>query len=308
MNISLIGVPVKYGADREGVQYGPEKLREKGLIDVVKRYKENVYDLGNLYIPEVLEENKYAHNRKIKYFKEIVDMNTNLAHLVYSCLKADSFPFIFGGDHSLGLGSIAGASKYFKNIGVIWIDAHGDINTEDTSPSGNAHGIPLGAALGYGNPALVNLYYPGPKVKPENTFIIGARDLDEGEIQLAERIDLKIYTMDIVKKQGLKSVIDEVITKLKASNVDAFHLSFDIDVLDKKLVPGTGTPVDGGFTLEEAKDLLKAFLETKMVRSMDFVELNPLLDEKDSTAKLCIELIDWLFKYIWLAKTIKYIY
>ncbi len=298
MNISLIGVPVKYGADREGVQYGPEKLREKGLIDVVKRYKENVYDLGNLYIPEVLEENKYAHNRKIKYFKEIVDMNTNLAHLVYSCLKADSFPFIFGGDHSLGLGSIAGASKYFKNIGVIWIDAHGDINTEDTSPSGNAHGIPLGAALGYGNPALVNLYYPGPKVKPENTFIIGARDLDEGEIQLAERIDLKIYTMDIVKKQGLKSVIDEVITKLKASNVDAFHLSFDIDVLDKKLVPGTGTPVDGGFTLEEAKDLLKAFLETKMVRSMDFVELNPLLDEKDSTAKLCIELIDWLFKYI----------
>lgn len=298
MNISLIGVPVKYGADREGVQYGPEKLREKGLIDVVKRYKENVYDLGNLYIPEVLEENKYAHNRKIKYFKEIVDMNTNLAHLVYSCLKADSFPFIFGGDHSLGLGSIAGASKYFKNIGVIWIDAHGDINTEDTSPSGNAHGIPLGAALGYGNPALVNLYYPGPKVKPESTFIIGARDLDEGEIQLAERIDLKIYTMDIVKKQGLKSVIDEVITKLKASNVDAFHLSFDIDVLDKKLVPGTGTPVDGGFTLEEAKDLLKAFLETKMVRSMDFVELNPLLDEKDSTAKLCIELIDWLFKYI----------
>ena len=298
MNISLIGVPVKYGADREGVQYGPEKLREKGLIDVVKRYKENVYDLGNLYIPEVLEENKYAHNRKIKYFKEIVDMNTNLAHLVYSCLKADSFPFIFGGDHSLGLGSIAGASKYFKNIGVIWIDAHGDINTEDTSPSGNAHGIPLGAALGYGNPALVNLYYPGPKVKPENTFIIGARDLDEGEIQLAERIDLKIYTMDIVKKQGLKSVIDEVITKLKASNVDAFHLSFDIDVLDKKLVPGTGTPVDGGFTLEEAKDLLKAFLETKMVRSMDFVELNPLLDEKESTAKLCIELIDWLFKYI----------
>lgn len=298
MNISLIGVPVKYGADREGVQYGPRKLREKGIVDVVKKYKRNVYDLGNLYIPEVSEESKFAYHKKIKYFREIVEMNNNLAHLVYSTLKADSFPFVFGGDHSLGLGSISGASKYFKNIGVIWIDAHGDINTDDTSPSGNPHGMPLGAALGYGNEALVNIYFDGPKVKPENTFLVGVRDLDEGEIELANSIDLNLYTMETIRSRGLDSIIEDITTKIKNSNLDAVHLSFDIDVLDKKLVPGTGTPVDGGFTIEEVKTLFKSFIDTKLIRSMDFVELNPLLDENDSTADLCIEIIDWIFKYI----------
>jgi len=298
MNISLIGVPVKYGADREGVQYGPQKLRQKGIVEIIKKHKENVFDLGNLYIPEVPEESKFDYNKKIKYFKEIVEMNNNLAHLVYSTLKADSFPFVFGGDHSLGLGSISGASKYLKNIGVIWIDAHGDINTDDTTPSGNPHGMPLGAALGYGNEALVNIYFDGPKVKPENTFIIGVRDLDEGEIELANRIDLNLYTMETIRSRGLDSIIKEITTKIINSNIDAIHLSFDIDVLDKKLVPGTGTPVDGGFTIEEVKGFFKSFLETKLIRSMDFVELNPLLDKNDSTADICIELIDWIFTYM----------
>jgi len=298
MNINLIGVPVKYGADREGVQCGPEKLRQKGIIDVVKKYKENVYDLGNLYIPKVSEDNKYAHHKKIKYLKEITEMNNNLAHLVYSSLKAGSFPFIFGGDHSLGLGSISGASKYFNNLAVIWVDAHGDINTDDTTPSGNCHGMPLAAALGYGDPSLVNVYFNGPKVKTENAFIIGARDLDQGEIELAEKTKLNLYTMEKIRKQGLDSVINEIINKINNSNIDAIHLSFDIDVLDKKLVPGTGTPVDGGFSLEEGKLMFKSFIETKLVKSMDFVELNPVLDVNDSTADLCIELIDWIFKHI----------
>lgn len=298
MNINLIGVPVKYGADREGVQCGPEKLRQKGIIDVVKKYKENVYDLGNLYIPKVSEDNKYAHHKKIKYLKEITEMNNNLAHLVYSSLKAGSFPFIFGGDHSLGLGSISGASKYFNNLAVIWVDAHGDINTDDTTPSGNCHGMPLAAALGYGDPSLVNVYFNGPKIKTENAFIIGARDLDQGEIELAEKTKLNLYTMEKIRKQGLDSVINEIINKINNSNIDAIHLSFDIDVLDKKLVPGTGTPVDGGFSLEEGKLMFKSFIETKLVKSMDFVELNPVLDVNDSTADLCIELIDWIFKHI----------
>lgn len=298
MNVSLIGVPVKYGADREGVQYGPEKLRQKGIIDVVRKHGKNVFDLGNLYIPNVLENNKYAHHKKIKYLKEIVEMNTNLAHLVYSSLKADSFPFIFGGDHSLGLGSISGSSKYFNNLAVIWIDAHGDINTDDTSPSGNPHGMPLGAALGYGEPSLVNIYFNGPKVKPENTFIVGARDLDQGEIELADRINLNLITMEKINERGLEAVIDDIVAKIKASKVDAIHLSFDIDMLDKKIVPGTGTPVDGGFTIEETKTLLKSFIETKLVKSMDFVELNPHLDRDDVTADLCIDLIDWIFEYL----------
>lgn len=298
MDISLIGVPVKYGADREGVQYGPDKLREMGIIETAKKYIDNVYDFGNLYIPQVSEAEKYAHHDKIKYLKAIVDMNTNLAHLVYSALRSNSFPFIFGGDHSLGLGSISGASRFYDNLAVIWIDAHGDINTFETSPSGNSHGMILGAALGEGHKDLVNLYFDGKKVKAENVYIIGARDLDEGEVELAKRLNLNLYTMDRISEIGIDKMLDHVLDKLNKSNIDAVHLSFDIDSLDKELVIGTGTPVAGGFSLEEGKKILKALFDTKMIKSMDFVELNPNLDEKDTTAKLCIELLDWIFKHI----------
>jgi len=298
MYISLIGVPIKYGADREGVQYGPQKLRDMGIVNVAKEYRENVIDLGNLYIPEVPESEKYAQHKNIKYLNPIVDMNTNLAHLVYSTLNSDSFAFVFGGDHSLGLGSISGASRFYKNLAVIWIDAHGDINTYETSPSGNSHGMPLAAALGKGHPDLTNIYFKGQKVKPANTYILGARDLDEGEIELAKNLNLNLYTMDRIKEMGIDTVLDNVLRKIKESEIDGIHLSFDIDALDKKLVHGTGTPVDGGFNVEEAKEILKTLLDTRLVKSMDFVELNPKLDENDSTANLCIELAHWIFKHI----------
>ncbi|MCF6464610.1 arginase [Clostridium sp. Cult2] len=296
MDISLIAVPIMYGCDRQGAQYGPEKLRQKGILDTIKKYKENVYDLGNLYIPHIPEEDKYAHHKKIKYLKPVIDINTNLAHSVFSALSSNSFPFIIGGDHSIGLGSISGSSEFHNNLAVIWVDAHGDINTHETSPSGNAHGMPLGASLGAGESSLVNVYYDGPKVKPENVFIVGARDLDEGEIKLAEELNLNLYTMDNIKMVGLKSVIHEIINKVNNSNVDAIHLSFDIDALDKSLVPGTGTPVENGFNLEEGKLILKEFLNTGLIKSMDLVELNPHLDENDITANLCIDLVDWIFK------------
>lgn len=298
MYLSLIGVPVKYGADREGVQYGPQKLRDKGILDVAKKYRDKVYDLGNIYIPDLSESEKYAHHERIKYLKPIVDMNTNLAHLVYSTLNSNSFAFVFGGDHSLGLGSISGASRFYDDLAVIWIDAHGDINTFETSPSGNSHGMPLGAALGKGHPGLTNIYFNGQKVKPENTYILGARDLDEGEVKLAEKLNLNLYTMDSINKTGIDRVLEDVLNKIEESKVDGVHLSFDIDVLDKGLVLGTGTPVDGGFNIEEAKKVLKTILDTNLIKSMDFVELNPKLDENDSTANLCMELIDWIFRHI----------
>ncbi|HSH36989.1 arginase [Schnuerera sp.] len=298
MDISLIGVPIMYGCDRQGAQYGPKKLRQKAIIDIIRRHKENVYDLGNLFVPHIPEEDKYAHHEKIKYLKPVVDINTNLAHSVFSALTSKSFPFIIGGDHSIGLGSISGSSKFHNNLAVIWVDAHGDINTHETSPSGNSHGMPLAAALGVGEPSMTNLYFNGPKVKPDNVFIIGARDLDEGEIKLAKELKLNLYTMDNIRKVGLESVIKEVIEKIENSNVDGTHLSFDIDVMDKSLVPGTGTPVDKGFNLEEGKIVLKEFLNTGLIKSMDLVELNPNLDENDTTAKLCIDLVDWIFKQL----------
>lgn len=298
MDISLIGVPIMYGCDRQGAQYGPDKLRQKGIVELIKKYKNKVYDLGNLHIPYVSEIDKFAFHDKIKYLKAVAEINTNLAHWVFSALSSGSFPIIIGGDHSLGLGSISGSSRFHKELGVIWIDAHGDINTPETSPSSNAHGMPLGAALGVGEESLVNLYFDGPKVKAENTFIIGARDLDEGEVKLAEKLKINLYTMDTIKKRGLESIIEEVIDKINNSNIDGIHLSFDIDVMDKRLVPGTGTPVENGFNLEEAKIILKDILETKMVKSMDLVELNPLLDENDATSDLFIELVDHIFKYL----------
>ena len=298
MDISLIGVPIMYGCDREGAQYGPNKLRDKGILKAMKKHKNSVYDFGNLYIPEIPVSEKYTFNEKVKYLKPIVDMNNNLSHLVYSALSAKSFPFVVGGDHSLGLGSISGSSRFYNNLAVIWIDAHGDINTYETSPSSNAHGMPLSAALGIGETSLVNVYYDGAKVKPENVYIIGARDLDKGEIQLAKDLNLNLYTMDSIKKMGLETVIEEILKNIKSSNIDGVHLSFDIDVLDKSLVPGTGTPVDNGFSIEEAKKVLEKFLATGLIKSMDFVELNPLLDIDDTTVHLCIDLIDWIFKVL----------
>ncbi len=298
MDISLIGVPIMYGCDRQGVQYGPAKLREKNMVDIIKNHKENVYDLGDIHVPVVPESDKYAEHKKIKYFRQMIDVNTNLAHGVFSALSAKSFPFVVGGDHSLGLGSISGASRYYENLAVIWVDAHGDINTPESSPSGNFHGMPLAAALGVGDISTANIYFQGVKVKPENVYILGARDLDQGEVKLAKDLKLNLDTMEYIREVGLDFSIQNAIEKIKASNVDGVHLSFDIDVLDESLVPGTGTPVNKGFTLDEGKKVLKDFLSTGIVNSMDFVELNPYLDENDFTANNCIELIDWIFKVL----------
>lgn len=298
MDINLIGVPIMYGSDKDGVQYGPDKLRQKGIVSTIKKYNKIVYDFGNLSIPYVPPSDKYLAHKKIKYLDTIINVNTNLAHLVYSSLCSKSFPLIIGGDHVLGLGSISGASRYFNELAVIWIDAHGDINTPESSPSGNSHGMPLAAAMGIGIDSMVNIYYNGPKIKPENVYIIGARDLDIGEIKLADRLNINLYTMDNIRKIGIDNVVKEVINKINSSKIDGVHLSFDIDVFDKSIVPGTGTPVENGFSLDEGKQIMKDFLSTNLIKSMDLVELNPFLDEKDITSELCIDLIDWIFNII----------
>jgi arginase len=296
MNIDLIGVPVNYGCDKEGAQYGPSKLRENHIINIIKNLNHQIDDLGNIEIPDVSIEEKYAGHENMKYLNTIIEINTNLAKQVYSSVKSGNFPFIIGGDHSLGMGSIAASSKHFNDLAVIWVDAHGDINTHETSPSGNIHGMPLAASMGVGHPSLTNIYFEGQKVKPENVYILGARDMDPGEIQLAKDLNLNLYTMDIVRKKGLINILKEIIDKVKISNVDGVHLSFDIDVLDKSLVPGTGTAVDNGFNLEEGKLVFTKLLEESFVTSMDFVELNPLLDDLDKkTIKVCMDMIEHIF-------------
>lgn len=297
MKINIIGMPLFYGCDRDGVQHGPDTLRQNGIIDLAKKYGHEVYDMGNIYIPNISAEDKYKDNPKAKYLSPIANVNVNLANNVYCSLVSNSFPLVIGGDHSLGTGSIAGASKYFNNLAVIWIDAHGDINTDETTPSGNVHGMPLAASMNVGNPMLTSIYFRGQKVKPENVYILGVRDIDEGEYNLVERLNLNFYTMDTIRETGLDNVLRKIINDIKSSSADGVHLSFDIDVLDKNLVPGTGTPVNNGFSVEEAKELLAAFLKEKFITSMDFVEFNPVIDSEDKrTLKNCLEILDHIFK------------
>lgn len=296
MDINLIGVPIFFGSDKKGSEFGPQKLREKHIVDVLSKNGYNVFDSGDLYVKNIPEEQKYEFHPTMKYLKPIIDVNKNLAHQVYSSLCSGSFPFVIGGDHSIGLGSISGASKYYENLAVIWIDAHGDINTYETSPTGNIHGMPLAAAMGLGFSSLIDLYYNGQKVRPENIFIIGARDLDIGEKELIKAHKLTVFSTEDIKNLGVEKIMEEIYIRLKDRNVEAVHLSFDVDSLDLNLVPGTGTPVKDGMNISQVKYILKYLMNTKLVKSMDFVELNPQLDKNDITADLCIDLIDSTFK------------
>ncbi|AJA48696.1 arginase [Clostridium pasteurianum DSM 525 = ATCC 6013] len=298
MIVNMIGVPLFYGSDKKGVDCAPNKLRENNIIDVIHNDNHEIYDCGNIFVPKVDENTKFSYNSRMKYLKPIIDVNTNLAHEVYSSFTSGSFPFIIGGDHSLGLGSISGASKYYKNLAVIWVDAHGDINTDETSISGNVHGMPLAAAMGIGPQSLTDLYFKGIKVKYKNVFIVGARSLDSGEFSLVQEKGLNVYSMENIKNMGIESILKEIHHKLMENGIEAVHLSFDIDCLDPSIVPGTGTPVTDGMSVEDAKFLLKYLMNTKLIKSMDMVELNTLLDRNDSTTKLVIDLVDWTFKYI----------
>lgn len=299
MDINVIGVPLSYGCDRDGVQLGPITLRENKIIDMIKKNGHNVYDMGDIFVPYIAPEDKYKDHPKMKYLNTVAEVNTNLANNVYSSLMGQGFPFVIGGDHAIGMGSIAGASKFFKELAVIWVDAHGDINTDETSPSGNIHGMPLAVAMNVGHPTLTNVYFEGQKVKPENVYILGGRDIDPGEFELADKLNLNMYTMDIVREKGLDNIIAEIIEKINNSNVDGVHLSFDIDVLDSSLVPGTGTPVEKGFTMDEGKLVFTRFLGENFVKSIDFVELNPKIDHEDGrTTKNCLEVLEHIFKII----------
>ena len=294
LDINLIGVPVQYGCDKDGSQEGPGRLRELGIKEALENNRNTVYDMGNIFVPNILPDLKYKWHKKMKYLNPLVEINKNLAHMVYCSLSANCFPFVVGGDHSLGIGSIAGASKYFDEMAVIWVDAHGDINDLETSPSGNIHGMPLAASLGVGHSSITNLYYEGRKIKPENVYILGARDLDPGEIRLIEKLNINLYTIDYINSNSLDGAVKEILSKLKTSNVDSVHLSFDIDVFDESIVPGTGTPVKDGLSFDEGRYVLDEFMGSKLITSMDFVELNPALDQDNKTEILCMDILRFI--------------
>lgn len=294
MKVNVIGVPLNLGCDCIGAEKAPNHLRERGLMDIIRKHGHRAFDLGNLYVPPVSEKDKFVSGNSMKYLDTIVEVNNNLAELVYDTLRGGAFPLIIGGDHSLGLGSASGVGKCFDDFGIIWLDAHGDINTCDTSPSGNIHGMPLSALMGMGSEDLVNVYAPGNKVHPQNVFLVGTRSLDEGEWELIEKEQLSVYTMETIRRKGMEYVAEDIKAKLKDRKIRNVHFSIDVDSIDPSYAPGTGTPVPEGLTPGEFNGFVDSILSTNLVKSMDIVELNPELDTENLTTNLCLNIIDYV--------------
>jgi arginase len=291
--ISIIGMPMDLGQLRRGVDMGPSAIRYGGIYERLKGRGFDVSDLGDIPIGRDKQEKDEATG--IRNLDAVVQASEKLMGTVDHVLKQDSFPLVLGGDHSLSIGTLAGVAKKYNNLGLIWFDAHGDLNTPETSPSGNIHGMPLAASLGYGEPKLTELGNISPKVQPENVVIIGARSLDPGEKALIKEKGIQVYTMHEIDRIGMSKVIEETVAYFKKRQVDGLHLSFDLDGLDPLHAPGVGTPVPGGVTYREAHLAMEMLAEVDMITSAEFVEVNPILDERNKTGALAVDLIGSLF-------------
>ena len=280
------------GADRRGVDMGPSALRIAGLPERLQNLGYKIIDDGDIIIQ--IKEKQKVENPKLKYLDEILKTSKILAKKVEKSLSQNHFPLCIGGDHSMAIGTIAGISSYcIKNklkLGVIWIDAHADMNTDRTSPSGNIHGMPLAANLGLGNEKLVNFYGVTPKLKPENTALIGVRSIDEFEKKNIKQMNLSVYTMSDVDKLGIHRIIARVLKQFQ-EKVDHIHVSFDLDSVDPALAPGVGTPVPGGLNFRESHLLMESIAECGCMSSLEVTEVNPILDDKNKSAQFAAELI-----------------
>ncbi|MGM0873198.1 MAG: arginase [Bacillota bacterium] len=292
-HISIIGVPMDLGQSRRGVDMGPSAIRYAGVVERLEKLDYEIHDKGDIEIGRP-GKNEEVSDGNLKYLKAVSKASDKLASAVNEVVESGSFPLVFGGDHSIAIGTLAGISKHYKNLGVIWYDAHGDLNTGETSPSGNIHGMPLAVSLGIGHPALTNIADYSPKVKPENIVIIGARSLDGGERELIRENGIKVYTMHEIDRLGMTKVMEEAVEYLK-SKTDGVHLSLDLDGLDPSDAPGVGTPVLGGISYRESHLAMEILEESKIITSAEFVEINPILDEKNKTATVAVALMGSLF-------------
>lgn len=294
--IGIIGFPMDLGADRRGVDMGPSALRYAHLEENLESIGYTVRDFGDLYIEG--SETLRIINPKLKYLPEIVRSSNILAKKVEQLLNKNYFPLILGGDHASAIGSIAGISSYCrknkKKLGVIWIDAHADMNTPETTPSGNIHGMPLAIALGLGERRLTRLGGFSPKVLPENVALIGIRDVDFEESVTVKSFRDKgtqVYTMTDLDKQGVTRIIARVLNDFK-KQVDHIHVSFDLDGVDPDYAGGVGTPVEGGLTYREASVIMEMVADCGCMSSLEMLEVNPILDTKNETSELAVELIE----------------
>lgn len=291
--ISIIGFPMDLGADTRGVDMGPSALRIAGLKQHIKALGYKVIDKGNIKIK--ISSQLKVFNKQMKYVDEIVKASEIFALQTEKALDRGHFPLLIGGDHSMAMGSLAGIAahcrKTNKTLGLIWVDAHTDMNTAASSPSGNVHGMPLAASLGIGDEKLTNIYGFAPKIKVENVVLVGIRSVDQIERKTTQAADIRVYTMAAIDRRGIYAVISEIIDNFK-DKVDHLHISFDMDSIDPDIAPGVGTPIPGGLNFREAHVLMETIAASGMLASLEITEVNPILDIRNKTAELAVNLVE----------------
>lgn len=294
--VHVVGVPLDHGAGRRGVGMGPSAVRIAGLHDALARIGYRIEDHGDVTIPA--PETCPPGDPKTKYLPLVSQACREVCAEVQSILERSGIPLVIGGDHSIAIGTISGIATHLKQLkagpgsrlGVIWFDAHGDINTPETSPSGNIHGMPVACLLGQGPPELTGLGYPGAKVDPRRFVQIGLRDLDETEKRQLRESGITAFTMEDIDRRGMATVVEQAV-ELVMDGTDHVHVSFDVDAIDPMYAPGTGTRKIGGLTYREAHLALEIIAESGRLGSMELVEVNPILDNQNQTAELAVGLI-----------------
>jgi len=289
--IRIIGVPLDLGQSRRGVDMGPSAVRVAGLESKLEALGYIVEDKGN--VPVALAETKSAGDPNAKYLKEIADTCSKEAELVIQTLEAGKIPLVLGGDHSIAAGTVSGVAEFYRRskqrIGLLWIDAHSDINTPESSPSGNVHGMPLGAIMGLFPGPLTDMYGFCPKVKPDNVVLVGIRDVDHVERENIRKAGVHAFTMRDIDERGMRAVMEEAL-RLAGRNTVGYHVSLDMDWIDPEDAPGVGTPVWGGATYREGHLAMEIIADHGRLLSFEIVEVNPVLDERNQTAELAVEL------------------
>ncbi|MFL6213624.1 MAG: arginase [Blastocatellia bacterium] len=288
----IIGVPMDLGAGRRGVDMGPSAIRIAGLNQALAFLGCDVTDAGNVNVapPEAVLQ---VHARA-RYLPEIAAASEELARMVEAALDEDAVPVVLGGDHSIAVGSVAGvAAHYHKRggqVGIIWLDAHADCNTPETTPSGNIHGMPLAALLGYGAKELTHVAGFAPKVLPEHTAVVGARSIDPGEREMLRTLGVRVFTMTEIDERGMSSCIQEAIAVATRDTV-GIHVTMDMDFIDPFYAPGVGTPERGGVTYREGHLAMEKIADSGRVVAVELTEVNPLFDTQNQTAQLAVEMI-----------------
>ena len=290
--ISIVGVPMDLGADRRGVDMGPSALRYADLNRKLQGLGYEIQDLGDLDV--IIPETRHFGDPKAKYLKEIADACTHLANLVLEIRHEKRIPLVLGGDHSIAVGTVSGVSESFrregKKIGLLWFDAHADFNTPEISPSGNVHGMPMAAIMGYGPSELTQVFGFSPKIQPEHAVMIGIREVDTEERQLVKKSGVRVFTMKDIDRRGIGAVMDEALS-IVSKGTGGFAVTLDADFLDPDESPGVATPVRGGADYREAHLAMEMIADTKKMVSFEITEINPILDVHNKTAQFGMELI-----------------